>query len=356
MQLPAHAETSQVRRPTVIGPFGLIADALTQVQNLISRQLADLRPPISSLLKHANIAGGKMIRPGLLLLSYHAVQECKSLQQRTRADGEAISVAAIMEMLHDATLLHDDVIDAGTKRRGLPTINHLWGNDSAVLLGDFLLSRVLKMSADLEPQIQKLIAAAAARTCEGELRQVAQRKNWRLTEDEYIDIIADKTAALFGCCCRLGALLACPLGTGAENSRLEALSSFGHNLGIAFQIIDDLLDIVGNETASGKTLGRDVAGNNVTLLLIHLLNIVAPAEKNSLISKLCTEAHRSQQPVVSSVELLAKLLNRYGSTDYVRNRAKQFVVRAVASLDCLEDGPAKKALIDTGSYIAGRTD
>ncbi len=103
-----------------------------------------------------------MIRPGLLLLSYHAVQECKSLQQRTRADGEAISVAAIMEMLHDATLLHDDVIDAGTKRRGLPTVNHLWGNDSAVLLGDFLLSRVLKMSADLQPQIQKLIAAAAA--------------------------------------------------------------------------------------------------------------------------------------------------------------------------------------------------
>jgi octaprenyl-diphosphate synthase len=309
------------------------------------------------LLEHANIAGGKMIRPGLLLLSYHAVSDRTSHQQhisdtpprlptRVGAAGkydDAVCVAAIMEMLHNATLLHDDVIDEGTKRRGLPTVNHLWGNDSAVLLGDFLLSCVLKMSADLEPQIQRLIAAAAARTCEGELKQVAQRKNWRLTEAEYIDIIGDKTAALFDCCCRVGALLA-----GEENSRLEALSSFGHNLGIAFQITDDLLDMVGDETESGKTLGRDVAGNNITLPLIHLLNAIAPGEKTALIDRLNTTAYHSQQ--------LPKLLQLHGSPDYVRNRAKQFVVRAVASLDCLEDGPAKKALIDTAACIAGRAD
>ncbi len=303
-----------------------------------------------------------MIRAALALLSYRAVRDC-TLQQQHNSDRhyEAISVAAIMEMLHNATLLHDDVIDEGTKRRGLPTVNHLWGNDSAVLLGDFLLSRVLKMSTDLEPQLQRLIAAAAARTCEGELRQIAQRKNWRLTEAEYIDIIADKTAALFDCCCRLGALLA-----GANDDRLEALCSSGHNLGIAFQITDDLLDIIGNETTSGKTLGRDFAANNITLPVIHLLSAVAPGEKNALISQfirrsqgeggLSKEAHRSQQPVVSRVEPLAKLLKLHGTSDYVRKRAKQFAAHAIASLDCLEDGPAKKALIDTAAYIVGCSD
>jgi octaprenyl-diphosphate synthase len=180
MQLPSHADISGGVPESKVPSLQLIEDKIGQVRELIAEELSDCGESIRGLVGSVSTCGGKMLRPGLVLLAGEAVGKITD---------EHIRVAAIVEIIHNATLLHDDVIDEGQKRRALPTINSLWGNESAVLLGDFLLSRVFRMCADLEPEINRIIAATTVRICEGELRQVVQGRNWQLSESEYIEII-----------------------------------------------------------------------------------------------------------------------------------------------------------------------
>ncbi|HUW20487.1 MAG TPA: polyprenyl synthetase family protein [Sedimentisphaerales bacterium] len=316
-----------------VPPFRLIDDELGRVRELINGQLGGGdKTDVSRLLGDFNSSSGKMLRPGLVLLAGAA---CGKITDKH------IGVAAIAEVIHNATLLHDDVIDDGQKRRGRPTVNSLWGNERAVLLGDFLLSRVFQMCADLEPEIIRAIAAATVRICEGELRQTIQGRNRQLSESEYIDIITDKSAALFSCCCYLGGLLA-----GAGEKRARCLADFGLNLGIAFQITDDLLDIIGDEGKTGKTLGSDVDKNKLTLALIHLLRVMEANDKSVLKVKLDAAGE--------SKEALAEMLRGYGSLEYAHSRAEEFVIKAIAGLAELEESDAKDALIETAGYIGRR--
>ena len=334
MQRPAYTDVPGNMPRRGIPVFGLIDCQLGQVGELIDKQLTvpakagDIKP----LLECVSTRSGKMLRPGLVLLAGGC---CGKITD------EHIRVAAIVEMIHNATLLHDDVIDEGQKRRGLPTINSLWGNESAVLLGDFLLSRAFKMCAELEPQVARVIAATAIRVCEGELRQVSQRQNWQLSESEYIDIITEKSAALFSSCCYLGGLLA-----RASETQVQSLADFGLNAGIAFQITDDLLDIIGDENKTGKTLGSDVSKRKLTLAVIHLLGAVEEGEKSAVKSKL--------NAVGESKEALAEILRRYGSLEYACRRAQEFVARAVGALAGLKESDAKGALIETARFMASR--
>ncbi len=316
----------------ISGAFKLIDSQLGQVKELIDEQLLGCSTSVSRLLETFSSCSGKMVRPGLVLLAGAC---CGKITD------EHIRIAAIVEMIHNATLLHDDVIDEGQKRRGLPTVNSLWGNESAVLLGDFLLSRVFEMCTDLQPRFQRVIATATARTCEGELRQIIQRHNWQLSESEYIDIITEKSAALFSSACFLGALLA-----QAAETQAQALARFGLNIGIAFQITDDLLDIIGEESKTGKTLGSDVDKNKLTLAVIHLLRVVERSEKGAVIKKLSTAGENK--------EALAEMLRSYDSLEYARSRAQEFVTKAITSLADLEECKAKQALIETGRFVAGR--
>ncbi len=332
MQLPAHTEISSGLSQSRVPAFKLIDDELGRVKQMVNEQLAGSSETISRLLGYVSIHGGKMLRPGLVLL---AGAGCGNITDKH------IRIAAIVEVIHNATLLHDDVIDEGQKRRGAPTINSLRGNESAILLGDFLLSNVFRMCAGLEPQIVEIIAAAAARTCEGELRQIAQRQNWRLSESEYIDIITEKSAALFSSCCELGALLA-----GAGETQVQSLARFGLNLGIAFQITDDLLDIIGDENKTGKTVGSDVDRNKLTLPVIHLLRAVDESEKSIVKSRLNTAGE--------SKDALAEMLRSYGSLEYAHSQAQEFIAKAIASLADLKENEAKNALIETAEFVAGR--
>ena len=335
MELPTHTDITEGAPRKGIPAFRLIEDQLNQVRQLINEQL--VVPPtgadINRLLEYMKTRSGKMIRPALVLLAGSAVG---------KTTDKHIRVAAIVEMIHNATLLHDDVIDEGQKRRGLPTINSLWGNESAVLLGDFLLSQVFKMCTDLEPKIINIIAAAAARTCEGELRQVIQRHNWQLSEPEYIDIITEKSAAFFSSCCHLGALLA-----QATETEVESLARFGLNAGIAFQITDDLLDLIGDESQTGKTVGSDVNKNKLTLAIIHLLRVVDQKEKSKIYNKL-------NRSVGTSRNDLLKMLKSYGSLKYANNQAQEFVDKALQALANLEQSDAKEALIETAKFMADR--
>jgi len=335
MELPTHTDITEGAPRKGIPAFRLIEDQLNQVRQLINEQL--IVPPtgadINRLLEYIKTRSGKMIRPGLVLLAGSAVGKITDRH---------IQVAAIVEMIHNATLLHDDVIDEGQKRRGLPTINSLWGNESAVLLGDFLLSQVFKMCANLQPKITNIIAAAAARTCEGELRQVIQRHNWQLSEPEYIDIITEKSAAFFSSCCHLGAILA-----QATETEVESLARFGLNVGIAFQITDDLLDLIGDESQTGKTVGSDVNKNKLTLAIIHLLTVVDQKEK----SKICRSLSLG---VGTSSNALLKILKSYGSLEYTNNQAQKFVDKAMQALTGLRQSQTKEALIETAKFMANR--
>jgi geranylgeranyl pyrophosphate synthase len=409
MQLPSHTDPSLRSKASVAGDlplstipsFRLIEDELGQVKSLIDEQLAGAREPVSRLLRNVNICSGKMIRPGLVLLSYRAVRDgsCANGLTAKRAENaekspklsksskpvdsavsdnqrdshyDAICVAAIVELIHNATLLHDDVIDGGQKRRGLPTVNSLCGNESAVLLGDFLLSKAFKICAKLDPEITDIVAGTAVRVCEGELGQIAQQQNWQLSESEYINIITEKSAALFSSCCLLGGLLA-----GASETQIRSLADFGLNAGIAFQITDDLLDIIGDESKTGKTLGSDIDKNKLTLAVIHLLRAVDEEEKSAVINSYLVNPVRDsvtrdnvmqkrgisrglnheaslERDARCGKESLAEILERFGSLKYAYGRAQEYVTKALNALTGLQEGEAIEAVIETAKFISER--
>ncbi|MHC4500675.1 MAG: polyprenyl synthetase family protein [Planctomycetota bacterium] len=304
---------------------------MDQVRRLVNEQLAGRsgKLEISRLLGTVNAGRGKMLRPGLVLL---AGASCGRITR------EHIQVGAIIEIIHNATLLHDDVLDEGQKRRGEPTVNSLWGNEAAVVLGDLLLSRVFGMCTDLDGEVIRIIGGTMARICEGELRQTVQRRNWELSEPEYIDIVSEKSAALFACCCNLGGFLA-----GAGEAEIRVLVDFGLSTGIAFQIIDDLLDIVGDEGEAGKTLGSDIDKNKPTLAVIHLLREVNASERDTVINELSIRG--------SSDKRLLELLRSYGSLKYAQSRAESLVTKAIAALAGLEGSEGKEALVQTARFI-----
>jgi octaprenyl-diphosphate synthase len=317
--------------------FSIIAEELSRVRALIERELSDCSKPVRDLAGHIGASKGKMIRPGLLLLSGLA---CGGITKKH------IHSAAIIEMIHSATLLHDDVVDEGDIRRGVATLNKLRGNESAVLLGDFLLSRVFRLCAGLESPAAKTIASAAVQTCEGELRQIAQRSNWRLSESQYLEIIAEKTAALFSGACSLGAMLA-----GGNGRQVKMLADYGCRTGIAFQITDDLLDLTGDEAGTGKPIGNDLACGKLTLPLIHFLKSAGKKENAAVIRRINRRRTNAKQAMVS----LAKMLRDHGSIDYARRCAEGFVKQAIRSLAGLKNSDGKDALVETARIVARRT-
>lgn len=351
MQLPAHIDIPTSAPHPEFAAFKLVADDLRCVRTLISEQLAAPAPALAGLaslgskhrtgdvdrlLEYVSVRTGKMIRPGLLLLAGRCFGEITD---------QHIQVAAIIEMIHNATLLHDDVMDEGQKRRGLPTINSLCGNEIAVLLGDFLLSRVFKMCAELPSEPAKVVAASAVRLCEGELGQVVRKHNWQMSESEYIEVITEKSGVLFNSACFLGALL-----SQADERRARSLADFGLNTGIAFQITDDLLDLVGDESKTGKTLGTDVDKQKLTLPLIHLLNIADEQEKKSII-----DSYLDRKDAECDRQALVRMLNRHGSLEYASKRAKEFIAAAVQSLADFKQSDARDALIEMARSTVGRT-
>jgi octaprenyl-diphosphate synthase len=390
MQLPSHTGPSLRSKASAadslpqssVPSFGLIDEELEQVKRLIDEQFSEAPESVGLLLRSVNICSDKMIRPGLVLLSYRAVLDgscAKGLTaKKTKSEkprntrNDAVRIAAIVELIHNATLLHDDVTDRGQKRGGLPIVSNPWGNVSAVLIGDFLLGKAFRISADLDTETVNIIARTAVRVCEGELRQVTERQNWQLSESEYIDIITEKSAALFSNCCLLGGHLA-----GAGETQIRSLADFGLNIGIAFQITDDLLDIIGDESKAGKTPGSDIDNNRLTLAVIHLLKSMDERKKNAVINSYLVNPVRNsttknnmklkggisggvnrevhlERDVMCEKEGLAEMLGRFGSMEYAYNRAQEFVTKALDALADLQKGESKDALIETAKFIGRR--
>ena len=314
------------------GRFDAISDSLEAVKECIARQLVAGSESVDRRLEHVAMATGKMVRPALVLLCGKCCGGTGDLH---------VEIASIIEMVHVATLLHDDVIDHADSRRNVETANSIWGNESAVLLGDFVLSKAFAMSARLDDsRISSVLADTAIRICAGELEQNAQRDNWRLSEKEYFEIIEAKTASFFGISCQLGAIAA-----GADEKTIKAFSDFGIYLGMAFQVADDLIDITGLEKGEGKTLGRDIAERKPTLPIIHLIGTLKAGEAGRLVEGL------SAGQVLDDYQ---EILDSSGSLEYGRKVAMDYCDRAIGCLNGIDGGEAKELLVDIVQIVRDR--
>jgi octaprenyl-diphosphate synthase len=314
--------------------FAPIARDLEEVERILRQTLESTRPGVGKLIAHLSHYRGKRLRPALLLLTARA---CGKVGPAHHLLG------AVVEMIHTATLVHDDVLDAATIRRHAPTVNAGWGNQASILLGDYLFTHAFHLSSTLDHvQACRLIGEATNRLCEGELHQIVQKGNFALSEAEYFDIIDAKTAELTACSSRLGALYA-----GAREDVVEQMASYGRSLGIAFQIADDLLDLVGEEKTVGKSLGTDLEQQKLTLPVIHLLSS-GPAERAARVRALLQEGGSSRRAV------LARELEACGAITYARRRAEAFAASAAADLDCLPASACRTILETLTERVVNR--
>jgi octaprenyl-diphosphate synthase len=303
--------------------YGPIAHDLQAVERIYEDTIASPRPAISRLLERLSHYRGKRLRPTLLLLTARA---CGRMTPAHHVLG------AVVEMVHTATLVHDDVLDEADVRRHVPTVNAGWGNKAAILLGDYLFTHAFHLTSTIgEARACELIGEATNRVCEGELHQTLQRGNLDLTETEYFEIIDGKTAALTACCCRLGALYA-----GVDAETVDRLANFGRLLGLAFQVADDLLDLVGREDTAGKTLGTDLEQQKLTLPLIHMLATLPADDAAPLRSVL-----GNGKPKRAAI---ADALARTRSVDYARERAESLAAEAAGELDALPPSECRELL------------
>lgn len=314
--------------------YAPVATELDDVERLLQEELSSENPFVDQLAQHGFRLGGKRIRPALVLLSGLATGSLKP---------EHTKLAVAVELIHTASLVHDDVLDEATLRRHLDTVNARWNNETSVLLGDYLFARAMCLTSSLDDCLACQVVSQSARNmCEGELTQIHSRGNYDLSEAEYVRIVAGKTAALMSTCCRLGAHYA-----GATASTVDALAHYGHDLGVAFQIADDVLDLVGEESAVGKSLGTDLSKQKATLPLIRLLAAVTPAERAELQSLLSNEDDHHR-------DALRPWLARYDAIAYARDRARSFTHRASNNLATLPHSPSTESLLGLAGFVIER--
>jgi octaprenyl-diphosphate synthase len=301
-----------------------VINELEAVNRLIVANLASDVGMVENIGHYIVEAGGKRLRPLLALL---AASAC-------RYDGEDhIKFAAVVEFIHTATLLHDDVVDLSSLRRGRPTANAEFGNAPSVLVGDFLYSRAFQLMVEIgDMAIMRDMANTTNEIAAGEVLQLVRAGNPDTGEDDYLDVIRRKTAILFASACYGGAALSGRLGDFGQ-----PLKDFGLDIGIAFQIIDDVLDYEGDPEVMGKNVGDDLNEGKPTLPLIHVLRHGNPQERS-----LVTDAIRDKD--AGAIDGVIEAVRRNGSLDYSRELARSYQSAALTALECLPDTPSRDAM------------
>jgi len=304
--------------------LALVGDDFKAVDQLINEQLASRVPLVEKIAEYIVNSGGKRVRPLLVLLTSKALGECGS---------GAVKLAAIIEFLHTATLLHDDVVDTSDLRRGNPTANAKWGNAPSVLVGDFLYSRSFNMLVELANlQVMDILSSTTCVIAEGEVLQLTNVRNPNTTEAQYMDVIQGKTAQLFEASSHGAAAL-----LNAPADIQEAMRIYGKELGLAFQLIDDVLDYEGNTAELGKNVGDDLAEGKPTLPLIHAI-----ANADEAGRKRVRQAIRKGG--LDDMAAVLEVVHACGSMEYTRQKANDCVARARQALQLLPESAAKQAL------------
>ena len=318
--------------------YGPVKNDMKEVELILLQEFSSKQELLGKMLKHGLGMGGKRLRPALTLLSGRL---CGALTSRHFTCG------AIMELIHLATLVHDDILDEADLRRHRETMNARWSNELAVLFGDLLLARSICLASQLNDFAAfELISQTSRRLCEGEILQVANRGNYNLTPQTYYDIIEGKTAALLECSCRLGAM-----ASNAPEATVQKIGAFGRNLGMAFQIIDDVLDLSGSEEEAGKTLGQDLKKEKPTLSVIFAMECVSPEKKCQLIDQLKSAS--------DPAAVLRPWLERTSALDFAKKKAQNHVNDALKCLDEIPDQgliqqPFRESLRNIANFVLSR--
>ncbi len=312
----------------------LLAEDLSAIDQLIAGHLNSDINLIKSLSKHIVDSGGKRLRPMLTLLSAH----CFDYQGKQHRD-----LAALIEFIHTATLLHDDVVDSSELRRGSQTANAIWGNEASVLVGDFLFSRSFQMMVAIENfQILTVLSNATNAITEGEVIQLMNRHNANPSEEDYLSVIHAKTAILFGAATQVGAII-----SEQPQAIEQAMLDYGTHLGMAFQLIDDALDFQGNAEQMGKNVGDDLAEGKATLPLIYALNQSSKSERK-LIENAITQGD------LTHLEDIQTTIQTSGAIDYTHNAANTQIDKAITALQNIGDSVYKDALLSLTNFALTR--
>ena len=312
-----------------------IGTDLLEAEQVLAEELQSDNPYVSDILQHSTRFRGKRLRPMLLLLTAKAAGGIKQ-------DHKVL--AAVVEMIHLATLVHDDVLDEAETRRHVATVNARWNNETSVLFGDYLFTHSFHLASSLATTYAcRRIGRATNIVCEGELSQIKERGNLDLTEDVYFKIIDGKTAELTALCGHLGACYA-----QADPAIVTAMEQYGRSLGLAFQIADDVLDLMGNERKTGKSLGSDLQKQKMTLPLIRLLKTTSSQEASEIRQIL-------SRPDESTRNRLIPYFERSDAFDYTNKRAKSLSQDARRQLELLPNTPAKRILSEIAEFAVQRS-
>lgn len=309
---------------------------LKQVEENLGRYLHSEISLIPVVIRHLITSGGKRFRPLMLLAS---ADLCGYRGERR------YPLSAVIECIHTATLLHDDVIDHAETRRGKPSANHVWGNSASVLVGDFLYSRSFTlMTDDGDLAIIKLMSETTNIMAEGEVFQLMKCGDVGITEEDYFTLIKKKTAVLIAAACAVGGLMA-----GAAAAQVETLRQFGYRMGLAFQLTDDTLDYVAAEKEFGKAIGMDLKEGKITLPLIRTLARCTAGEK-----EIIRDIVERKQATEQDIRTVSTLIGQYDGIRYALDRAKTIVAEGKALLEPFRDGEAKASLMAVADFIIAR--
>lgn len=317
-------------------PVRLIEEDLKTLESSIQELIATRVSFIKEIVNYIIKSGGKRVRPILVILT---AKLCGYKNEKH------ISYAAIIEFIHTATLLHDDVVDNAQTRRGSSTANIVWGNEPSVLVGDFLYSKSFELMAeDGNHEILKTISKATTALSEGEILELLKTSDIDTREEEYFEIIGNKTAVLFSAACEIGAIL-----SNIDKEERLSLKNFGYNLGIAFQLTDDMLDYISCDNILGKHVGTDLKEGKVTLPLIHTLKLTNEKEKTSIKKVL-----DKNKVTIKDFERVRNIILKYGGIDYTSTVAKQYINTAKNFLNIFQTSPYKNALLSLADYMLKR--
>jgi octaprenyl-diphosphate synthase len=325
-------------RLTASEVFSLVREDLALVETDLASLLASEVGPIDEMGRYLREGGGKRIRPALLIVSARACAGRGELPGATR-------MAAVMEMLHTATLVHDDIIDSAEVRRGRPSVNREWGNERSVLMGDWLYMKAFEITLQGRNfKILDLLTSMTRGMTEGELIQLDFLGRIDITVEDHLEIVRRKTAFMFSACTEIGAIVA-----NANETERAALSAYGLNAGIAFQLIDDVLDFVSTEDKLGKPVANDLREGKLTLPLIYLLQL-GNAEHRHAVETVVREGGFE----TVSRDRILELVCDFGTLDRARAEARQYAARAAEALDVVPDSDFRRALLSIPEFIVER--
>ncbi len=313
-----------------------ISKELSMVSNLIRESIASEEALLTEIAEYVIGAGGKKVRPAVTVLSFYSVGGEKV--------EDTIRVAAALELIHNATLLHDDINDGGAMRRGRPAAYAKYGIQNALVTGDFLFTKAFAIGAKFDASIVDITAEACVSLAEGEIRQRRYARDLSLSEEDYLEIIRRKTAGPISAGARIGALLG-----GGSLEEVLALGEYGTHLGIAFQIVDDILDVIGREEVLGKPTGSDVREGNVTLLTLDALRNGSQGQAEEL-ANIVRKREKSSGEIARALEIIVSS----GAVEFARGRAVEYGERAKESLGLIGSVPHKLELMKLVDFVLTR--